>query len=153
MRRHRVPPASGTPVAVAGTRPTPAAVPAGAVPAGAVPAGAVPAGESAVDLAWAALTGVDDPELCLDVVSLGLVYGVRDEAGRLVVEMTLTTPGCPASEALVELARSAVEEAVSPGGSAPTVEVRLVFDPPWSPDRISEAAARRLGVHREAPAG
>ena len=143
MRRRRAHLASGTPVTIAGTHPTPAAM----------PVDAVPAGESAVDLAWAALAGVDDPELCLDVVSLGLVYGVREEPGRLVVEMTLTTPGCPASEALVELARSAVEDAVSPGGSAAPVEVRLVFDPPWSPNRISEAAARQLGVHREAPAG
>ncbi len=53
-----------------------------------------------LEAAWSALGGVYDPELCLDVVSLGLVYGVHDEDGTVVVEMTLTTPGGPASESL-----------------------------------------------------
>lgn len=95
------------------------------------------------ELAWDALGGVYDPELCLDVVSLGLVYGVRDEGGRLVVEMTLTTPGCPASESLPEIARSAVADAV---GEGVEVEVRVVWDPPWSPARMDDQAAARLGL-------
>ena len=97
----------------------------------------------AVNAAWNALTYVYDPELYLDVVSLGLIYDVRDEDGVIVVEMTLTTPGCPASETLPGMARAAVTEAV---GDAPApVEVRVVWDPPWSPAMIDDSAAAALG--------
>ncbi len=96
----------------------------------------------ALDAAWDALRGVYDPELCLDVVSLGLVYDVRAEAGNLVVEMTMTTPGCPASEVLPEMARAAIVEAVD---GAVAVEVRVVWDPPWSPAMIDQDAAVALG--------
>jgi metal-sulfur cluster biosynthetic enzyme len=88
---------------------------------------------------------VYDPELYLDVVSLGLVYGVREEKGSLVVEMTMTTPGCPASESLPEIARSAIEDAV--GGAVP-VDVRVVWEPPWSPAMMDDQAARALGFRR-----
>jgi metal-sulfur cluster biosynthetic enzyme len=94
------------------------------------------------DATWAALGCVYDPELCLDVVSLGLVYDVRAEEGTVVVEMTLTTPGCPASETLPEMARAAVEAAV---GSAAGVDVRVVWDPPWSPAMMHDEAATALG--------
>lgn len=99
-----------------------------------------------VGAAWDALRGVYDPELCLDLVSLGLVYQVRDEGGALVVEMTLTTPGCPASEGLPEMARAAITEAVD--GVVP-VEVRVVWDPPWSPAMMDDDAAGALGFRRD----
>lgn len=92
--------------------------------------------------AWNALAGVYDPELYLDVVSLGLVYDVRWADGVLVVEMTLTTPGCPVSESLPEIAKAAVAEAAG-GGTA--VDVRVVWDPPWSPAMMDPAAAAALG--------
>ena len=97
------------------------------------------------DAAWDALRTVCDPELCLDVVSLGLVYRVRHEAGTVVVEMTLTTPGCPVSESLPEEARVAVQEAVGPAAS---VEVQVVWDPPWSPAMMDDEAASLLGFRR-----
>ncbi|MGH3123045.1 MAG: metal-sulfur cluster assembly factor [Streptosporangiaceae bacterium] len=96
----------------------------------------------AVNAAWNALTYVYDPELYLDVVSLGLIYDVRSENGAIVVEMTLTTPGCPAPETLPEMARAAVTEAVT---EARPVEVRVVWDPPWSPAMIDDTAAEALG--------
>lgn len=98
--------------------------------------------QTTVEEAWAALSGVYDPELYLDVVSLGLVYDVRDQEGTMVVEMTLTTPGCPASESLPEMAAVAIEERL---GAATAVEVRVVWEPPWSPAMLREDAAGVLG--------
>ena len=95
------------------------------------------------DWAWDALGHVIDPELGLDIVSLGLVYDVLDEDGRLVVEMTLTTPGCPASETLPAMARAELV-AASPGGADP--DVRVVWSPPWNLSMIDEEAAARAGL-------
>lgn len=114
--------------------------PNGPISVGSISAKVVP--ESPVEAAWGALSGVYDPELYLDVVSLGLVYDVRDEEGTVVVEMTLTTPGCPASESLPDMAREAIEEVL---GTAAAVEVRVVWEPPWSPAMMGEDAAGALG--------
>ena len=94
-----------------------------------------------VSVAWNALAGVYDPELYLDVVSLGLVYDIRVDDGVLVVEMTMTTPGCPVSECLPEEARAAVRQAAD---SLP-VDVRVVWEPPWDPSMMDETAAAALG--------
>lgn len=99
--------------------------------------------DSPVTSAWNALAGVYDPELYLDIVSLGLVYDVREQNGVLVVEMTLTTPGCPVSESLPELARTAVQQAA---GDSAAVDVRVVWDPPWSPAMMDHSAAAALGL-------
>lgn len=100
---------------------------------------------STVAAAWSALGCVYDPELCLDVVSLGLVYGIQEDESGLHVEMTLTTPGCPAAEAMPEMARNAVQEVVGP---QVVVEVSLVWEPPWSPAMMSKDAATALGLRR-----
>lgn len=91
-----------------------------------------------------ALAEVMDPELGLDVVTLGLIRAseVVGDEGR--VDMTLTTPGCPVGPLLV----AEVEERVRAMGLKPAV--RLVFDPPWSPDDIAPQASgqpRRPGAH------
>lgn len=96
----------------------------------------------AVEAAWAALRDVFDPELGLDVVALGLVYRLHAEDSRLSVEMTLTTPGCPVSESLPEQARAAIVEAT---GGTVAVDVQVVWDPPWTPDMMDDAAASALG--------
>ena len=107
------------------------------------PAGpGVPGPDDPVTAAWNALAGVYDPELYLDVVSLGLVYDVRIDGGVLVVEMTMTTPGCPVSESLPEEARAAVLRAA---GDGMAVDVRVVWDPPWDPSMMDEGAASALG--------
>jgi metal-sulfur cluster biosynthetic enzyme len=98
--------------------------------------------DSPVSAAWNALSGVYDPELYLDVVSLGLVYDVRVDDGTLVVEMTMTTPGCPVSESLPEEAKGAVRQATA--DSLP-VDVRVVWDPPWDPSMMNDAATSALG--------
>lgn len=89
-----------------------------------------------------ALRQVFDPELGVNVVDLGLVYGVAIDGGRVAITMTLTTPGCPLQASL----SLAVEEAVR--ASVPGVEevrVNLVWEPPWTPERLTEAAKRDLG--------
>ena len=95
------------------------------------------------DRARTALRQVIDPELGLDIVDLGLVYDVRQEANRLVVEMTLTTPGCPVSESLPAEACHTLESTLGV-----PVQIVVVWDPPWTPDRIDPAAAARLGLRR-----
>lgn len=90
----------------------------------------------------AALRTVIDPEVGMNVVDLGLIYGVMLEAGRVVVEMTMTTPACPMGEMIVDDARRAIV-AVLPTGM--TVEVRLVWEPAWTADRMSDEARRHFG--------
>ena len=104
--------------------------------------GRIPGPGDPVNAAWNALAGVYDPELYLDVVSLGLVYSVRAEDGRLVVEMTMTTPGCPVSESLPEEAKAAVRQAT---GDSVAVDLRVVWDPPWNPSMMDGDAAAALG--------
>lgn len=93
------------------------------------------------EAALQALSTVWDPELGLDVVALGLVYDVRVAPGRIEVDMTLTTPGCPVSEQLPGEAAAAVERAL------PDTEVvlQVVWDPPWTPERLSPIALQQLG--------
>lgn len=83
-----------------------------------------------------ALRAVFDPELGLSVVDLGLIYGVEIDAGRVRIAMTLTTPGCPLHDSMAEWVRQAVGRV--PGVEA--VEVAITFEPPWTPDRIRQAA-------------
>jgi metal-sulfur cluster biosynthetic enzyme len=80
-----------------------------------------------------ALRGVIDPEIGLSVVDVGLIYDIRVEAGTAVVTMTTTTRGCPATQFLVE----AVRERAMDCAVANDVEVKLTYDPPWSPDMMA----------------
>ena len=90
----------------------------------------------------AALKMVEDPEAGMSVLDLGLVYGIALDAGRVRVEMTMTSPACPASDYIVDEAAAAIR-AVAPDGT--DVEVHLVWDPPWTPERMSEEAQKRFG--------
>jgi metal-sulfur cluster biosynthetic enzyme len=95
--------------------------------------------------AWEALGGVLDPELGVDIVELGLVYGLTVTPSRIDVTMTLTTPGCPLHDALV----GGVERALTRDGG-PAVAVEVVWDPPWTPERIG-AMGRRFIAGARAP--
>jgi metal-sulfur cluster biosynthetic enzyme len=95
------------------------------------------------DAVRAALREVIDPELGENLVELGLVYGIRTAGDRVAVDLTLTTPGCPLHASLLGAAEWAIHCHV-PGVRA--TDIRLVFDPPWTPDRISPAARQRLGL-------
>jgi FeS assembly SUF system protein len=91
----------------------------------------------------AALKKVYDPEMPVNIYELGLIYGVEiDEAGVVAIRMTLTAPNCPVAGTLpgdVERAARAV-----PG--VKDVKLELTFDPPWTKDRMSEAAKLALGI-------
>ncbi len=103
-----------------------------------------PQAEQRQAAALAALGEVYDPELGLDVVALGLVYDVRVDGDEVEVDMTLTTPGCPVSEQLPGEAADAVRAAL-PGAR---VHLNVVWDPPWTPDRLSPVAMEQLGFTR-----
>ncbi|MGH9303531.1 MAG: metal-sulfur cluster assembly factor [Acidimicrobiales bacterium] len=99
--------------------------------------------DDVLEAVWEALGCVYDPELCLDVVSLGLIYDVREQDGTVVVDMTLTTPGCPAAEALPEMAKATILDALD--GAGVDVQMRVVWEPPWNPTMMNDDAAGALG--------
>jgi FeS assembly SUF system protein len=91
----------------------------------------------------AALRTVFDPEIPVNIHELGLIYGVDvAETGAVAVRMTLTAAGCPAAQSLP----AEVEQRVRAVDGVTDVTVDVVFDPPWDPSRMSEAARLQLGV-------
>lgn len=89
------------------------------------------------------LRTVYDPEIPVNVYDLGLIYRVHfDDAGGCQLEMTLTAPGCPVAGPLIE----EVEQKLQMIPSVSVVRVVLVFDPPWTLDRMTEAARLQLGM-------
>ncbi|MCU0308596.1 MAG: metal-sulfur cluster assembly factor [Thermoleophilia bacterium] len=82
-----------------------------------------------------AMKQVEDPELGVNVVDLGLLYGVsQDEDGNVVLEMTLTSMGCPLTEQIIADSRRALE----PLDGVSSVDVNWVWDPPWGPDKMTD---------------
>lgn len=88
------------------------------------------------------LRQVMDPELDCNIVDLGLVYDIAIDGAKITVTMTLTTPGCPMHESIAWgvkcalLNMEAIDEA----------EVQIVWEPPWTPERMTEHARQRTGV-------
>jgi metal-sulfur cluster biosynthetic enzyme/nitrite reductase/ring-hydroxylating ferredoxin subunit len=110
---------------------------------------AAPGGPLCEDRVREMLKEVKDPELFVNIVDLGLIYGVTlapatDAPGKqhVSIDMTMTSPACPAGPQLIADTKRAV--GASPDVSA--VEVRIVMDPPWTPDRMTEAARDQLGI-------
>ena len=91
---------------------------------------------------WKALREVDDPEVGINMVDLGLIYGIEINKGKVKVRMTFTTPLCPLGGLLVEN----VKERLKKVKGVKDVEVELVFDEPWTPERMSEDARKKLGL-------
>ena len=83
---------------------------------------------------WEALKVVTDPEIGIDVVNLGLVYGIDIADSLVKIRMTLTSMGCPAT-GLIEFQ---AKEAVKTVDGVSDAVVEFTFDPPWSPDRMTE---------------
>jgi radical SAM protein len=120
-------PGSATPAGGAPAEPPPRAAPMAA----AGPSGA--AGPVTREAVREALRCVVDPELGLSVIELGLVYGIEVDGGQVTVTMTLTTPGCPIHDVMPAWVRQAVGRLAG----VERVDVRLTFDPPWTPERMA----------------
>ena len=95
------------------------------------------------DAVTEALKTVYDPEIPVNVVDLGLIYDVQvNDSGNVYVQMTLTFPGCGMGPFIAQQAEWAIQDL----DGVEEVEIELVFDPPWSPDLISEEAKAQLGI-------
>ena len=91
----------------------------------------------------AALKKVYDPEMPVNIYELGLIYDLTvDDAGSAAIRMTLTAPNCPVAGTMP----GEVERAVRAVPGVSDVKLELTFDPPWSKDRMSEAAKLALGI-------
>ena len=95
----------------------------------------------AEDDVYEALSNVIDPELGLDFVELGLIYGLEIDGPAVNVTFTLTTPACPIGPQVTEQ----IQEFVGELPGVETVTANMVFTPPWTPDKMSEDAKFALG--------
>ena len=88
------------------------------------------------------LSRVVDPEVALDIVNLGLVYGVTVAEGRMDVNVTMTTAACPVTDMIVSEIENELDAAMP---EDMLIHVEVVWDPPWTPDRMSERAKAFMG--------
>ncbi len=91
----------------------------------------------------AALKTVIDPELGINIVDLGLVYDAVRNANGIDIALTMTTPACPLGEMMREEIKLTLRDRFP---DTPAVRVELVWDPPWSPELMSEDSRRQLGI-------
>lgn len=89
-----------------------------------------------------ALRVVDDPEAGMSIVDLGLVYGVEADAAGVRVALTMTSAACPMAEMIVDQVQDALRAIVPPQTA---IEVNLVWDPPWTPDKMTGIAKEHFG--------
>ena len=91
----------------------------------------------------AALKTVIDPELGINIVDLGLVYHAARKANGIDIELTMTTPACPLGEMMTEEIKLVLRDRFP---ELPDLRVAIVWDPPWSPELMSEESRRQLGM-------
>jgi metal-sulfur cluster biosynthetic enzyme len=89
-----------------------------------------------------ALRQIDDPEAGMNIVDLGLVYGITVTDGAVHIDMTMTTAACPLADMITDQVRDVVTAIVPPGTG---VNVQLVWDPPWTPDKMTGIAKGHFG--------
>jgi metal-sulfur cluster biosynthetic enzyme len=96
------------------------------------------------DAARDALRAVQDPEAGMNIVDLGLVYGIDapDADGGVTVQLTMTSAACPMADMIVDNVHDALAGAL---GAEVPVTVQMVWDPPWTPERISDFAREHFG--------
>jgi metal-sulfur cluster biosynthetic enzyme len=99
------------------------------------------------DMVRAALKNVVDPEIGLNIVDLGLVYGVdiADEGKSVRVDMTLTTPACPAGPMILDSAKQEIGTLKDVYPALENIDINLVWTPFWNPSMMSEDAREELG--------
>ncbi|MCY4042480.1 MAG: iron-sulfur cluster assembly protein [Candidatus Dadabacteria bacterium] len=88
------------------------------------------------------LGGIYDPEIPVDIVNLGLVYNIEIEGGEVRILMTMTSPGCPAAGQIVSEAKLLTSEIEG----VEKVDIEVVWDPPWTPEMMSEAARESFNI-------
>jgi len=91
---------------------------------------------------WAILEKIDDPELGVSLAGLGLVYKVKEKAGKVGIKMSLTSMGCP----LFDVIEGEIKEKVGKLKGVKKVEVELVWDPPWHQGMMNEEVKAELGI-------
>jgi metal-sulfur cluster biosynthetic enzyme len=89
-----------------------------------------------------ALKQVIDPELMINIVDLGLVYSINQTDRKVLVEMTLTSPACPAGPQIISQAKMSLEKL----SGVDVAEIKLTMSPPWTPDRMTDDARDQLGI-------
>ncbi|MBC5783102.1 metal-sulfur cluster assembly factor [Ramlibacter sp. USB13] len=89
-----------------------------------------------------ALEKVVDPEVALNIVDVGLVYGVKVADGRMDVDITMTSAACPVTDIIVDDVENALDDAMPPELK---IHVELVWEPPWTPQRMSPRARAFMG--------
>ncbi len=87
------------------------------------------------------LKQIYDPEIPMNIVDLGLIYGFDWNGDDVTLKMTLTAPGCPVAGILAEEVKTAIEKVPN----IHSAKVDMIWDPPWSPERMSEFAKRQFG--------
>ena len=112
---------------------------------------AAPVAEDASNEVWEApddaalidaLREVIDPELMINIVDLGLVYSINQTDKKVLVEMTLTSPACPAGPQIISQAKMSLEKLAG----IDVAEIKLTMSPPWTPDRMTDDARDQLGI-------
>jgi len=83
-----------------------------------------------------------DPEIPVNIVDLGLIYDISFKSQKVFIKMTLTALGCPLSESIME----EMKQKISLIKGVKDVEIEVVFDPPWSPEKMSKDAKQVLGL-------
>ncbi len=127
-------PSATAPVAAPAPRPPP--------PSSASGTGGGPARPELEQRIHEALRNIYDPEIPMNIIDLGLIYGMDwDASGNLTIRMTMTSPGCPAVESLTNEVATTARNA----SGVDKVQVEVVWEPPWGPDRMTDFARRQFG--------
>ena len=103
--------------------------------------------EEIKDKVIAGIKNIYDPEIPVNIYDLGLIYDIDVNEDGIKVTMTLTSAFCPSAEELPDQVLAVVENAIQELNTMKTASVEVVFDPPWTPDRVSEEARLEMGMY------